>query len=60
MQITETLSIENDGRDYQNLCSDCEAYGEPGLTRSDCTWKEYDLVYGSSRGIPRQALHRIG
>ena len=38
MRITESLSIENDRRGYQDVCSDCEAYGlkKHGLTRSDC------------------------
>ena len=35
MRITESL-IENDRRGYQEVCSDCEAYGlkKHGLTRS--------------------------
>ena len=38
MRITELLYIENDRRDYQEVCSDSEAYGlkKHGLTRSDC------------------------
>ena len=38
MRITESLSIENDRRGYQEVCSDCEACGlkQHGLTRSDC------------------------
>ena len=37
MRITESLQLENDRRGYQQLCSDCEAYGlkKGGLTRSD-------------------------
>ena len=40
MRITESLYtyIENDRGGYQEVCSDCEAYGlkNHGLTRSDC------------------------
>ena len=38
MRITESLIGENDRRGYQEVCSDCEAYGlkKHGLTRSDC------------------------
>ena len=37
MQITESLYIENDRRGYQEVCSDCEAYGlkKHGFMRSD-------------------------
>ena len=38
MRITESLYIDNDRGGYQEVCSDCEAYGlkKNGLTRSDC------------------------
>ena len=34
MRITESLEVENDRRGYQEVCSDCEAYGlkKHGLT----------------------------
>ena len=37
MRITESLEIENDRKGYQELCSDCEAYGlkKHRLMRSD-------------------------
>ena len=36
MRITESLQIENDRRGYQEMCSDCEAFGlqKHGITRS--------------------------
>ena len=39
MRITESLQIENDRRGFQELCSDCEAYGlkKLGLTGSNWT-----------------------
>ena len=47
MWITESLLIENDRRGYQEVCSDCEAYGlkEHGLTRSDCTYLAVWSIY---------------
>ena len=43
MRITESLLVENARRYYQEVCSDCEAYGlkKHGLTRSDCTSLEW-------------------
>ena len=37
MRITESFSIENDRRGYQEVCTDCEAYGlkKHGLARFD-------------------------
>ena len=37
MRITESFETENDKRGYQEVCSDCEAYGfkKHGITRSD-------------------------
>ena len=39
MRTTESLRVENDRRGYQELCSDCAAYGlkKHGLSRSHCT-----------------------
>ena len=39
MRITKSFQIENDRRGYQEVCSDCKAYGlkRHGLTRSDYT-----------------------
>ena len=39
MRNTESLQIENDRSDFQEVCSDCEAYRlkKYGLTRYDCS-----------------------
>ena len=56
MRITKSMLIENDKDAYQEMCSDCEAYGlkKPGLKRSDCRPRLLFLLYfiGNTRLLP--------